>query len=182
MPAVAQQRWLLAMKEMQSLFPDSPQAERARFLRARNESASEAAAMLRAHLDWRAEHLPPPPGTPLFGNGLPPWILLNDSMGIRGLDGTPVVLTLAAMADAEVATPAQYAHATAVLLDHFLPRDEEQLITMIVDVGGIHPGGTNSSVSKLYPIIRELSRVLAPNFPERVKVARGCACSRISCI
>ncbi|KAL1519693.1 hypothetical protein AB1Y20_023203 [Prymnesium parvum] len=154
---------------MEALFPDSPEAERARFLRARNGNVDEAAAQLRTYLKWRAESYPPAPGTLLLGKGLPPWNLMGEGLAMRGVDGTPVLLSLAAMADPEVGTPAQYAYAAAMLLEENLPRDTEQLITIVVDVGGIHPGGANAPVSKLIPIIRELSRVLAPLFPERVK-------------
>eukprot|EP00326_Haptolina_ericina_P042400 CAMPEP_0181258540 /NCGR_PEP_ID=MMETSP1096-20121128/50832_1 /TAXON_ID=156174 ORGANISM="Chrysochromulina ericina, Strain CCMP281" /NCGR_SAMPLE_ID=MMETSP1096 /ASSEMBLY_ACC=CAM_ASM_000453 /LENGTH=228 /DNA_ID=CAMNT_0023356931 /DNA_START=1 /DNA_END=688 /DNA_ORIENTATION=+ len=83
-------------------------------------------------------------------------------------DGTPVVLTLAALCDADAGSPAQYALAAGILLDDHLPRDAEQYVTIVVDVGGVK-GGANQTPKRLIPIIRELSRVLSSNFPERVR-------------
>ena len=105
------------MAELLDMFPDSPEAERARFLRARKGKVSEAAAMLRAHLEWREASLPPPAGAPLLGKGLPKWNVMDDSLGMKGVDGEPILLTLAALCDPTVGTPAEYAFAAAVLLD-----------------------------------------------------------------
>ena len=42
-------------------------------------------------------------------------------------------------------------------------------MTVLVDVGGVHPDGANAPASKLLAYIRELSKLLSSNFPERVK-------------
>lgn len=152
---------------MLSLFPESPAPERARFLRARNGKLDAAAGMLRDHLEWRAKNLPPPPDAPLHGKGLPPWITMHDSM--RAIDGTPILLALAAMCDPEAGTPEMYALASAVLLDAHLPRDSNQFITIVVDVGGVR-GGANAPPSKLFAIIRELSRVLSSEKSEHAQL------------
>ena len=149
---------------MLAAFPDSPAAERARFLRARKGKLDAAVVMLRDHLAWRASTLPPPQGTPLLGKGLPLWNTIQPAM--LAVDGTRVLLTLAAMCDPEVATPEEYALAAAVLIDESLPRDEEQFITIVVDVGGVK-SGANAAPKKLFSVIRELSRVLSSETSER---------------
>jgi hypothetical protein len=100
-----------AAAAMAAEFPDSPVAERARFLRARKGKAEAAATMLRLHHEWRNQAIPPPPGTLLLGRGLPPWLTMPEAT--CAADGTPVVLTLAALCDADAGSPAQYALAGA---------------------------------------------------------------------
>jgi len=147
-------------------FPDSPEAERARFMRARKGKVDAASSMLRAHVEWRAASLPPPADAKLLGQGLPPWNVMMDKM--MACDGTRVLLAMAAMCDPDAGTPAEYALAAAVLLDQHLPRNQEELLTIVVDVGGVD-GGANIAPSKLFGVIKQLSNVLSNNFPERVK-------------
>mmetsp|Transcript_20201 Transcript_20201/g.51861 ORF Transcript_20201/g.51861 Transcript_20201/m.51861 type:complete len:152 (-) Transcript_20201:186-641(-) len=73
------------------------------------------------------------------------------------------------MCDPSAGTPAQYAYAAAVLLEQNFSRDREQLMTVVVDVGGVHPDGANAPVNKLMSYIKELSSLLSANYPERVK-------------
>lgn len=147
-------------------FPDSPYAERARFLRARKGKLADASTMLRAHLHWRDTELAKAPTAKQLGKELPEWNVVP--AGLRGVDGTLVVVALPALCDPTAATPAEYAFATALLLEQHLPRDSEAAITILSDVGGI-AGGVNAAPGKLMSVIRELSKLLSGNYPERMR-------------
>ena len=145
-------------------FPDSPLAERQRFLTARKGDAHAAAKMLQRHLEWRAASLPLPATAPIFGRELPEWIVpLHECK-----DGTKLLLALPATCDLALGSASEYAAAAASLLDAIMPRESMDRITILIDVDGV-PGGACHTPLRLLPLIRELVVVLAGNFPERVE-------------
>uniref|UniRef100_A0A7S2HZQ1 CRAL-TRIO domain-containing protein n=1 Tax=Haptolina brevifila TaxID=156173 RepID=A0A7S2HZQ1_9EUKA len=151
---------------MAEAFPDSPPAERQRFLDARDQNFSKASELLRKHLAFRAASLPPPADQKLIDNGLPHFLI--DLADAQSLDGSKVIVAVGAMLDPSFGTPYDYAVATAAFLDPRFPRDSMKRMTLIVDVDGV-AGGANAPPTKLMAILREFARVLGNNFPERLE-------------
>eukprot|EP00310_Coccolithus_braarudii_P012745 CAMPEP_0183337528 /NCGR_PEP_ID=MMETSP0164_2-20130417/5137_1 /TAXON_ID=221442 /ORGANISM="Coccolithus pelagicus ssp braarudi, Strain PLY182g" /LENGTH=235 /DNA_ID=CAMNT_0025507227 /DNA_START=11 /DNA_END=718 /DNA_ORIENTATION=+ len=163
MPKPSEAEALTALRQQ---LPDATEAERLRFLRARDGNVTKAAQMLGAYLDWREATLPLPEGAATLGHGLlKEWVCFLDE--VKSRDSSKVLLVQAARCVPEACTNEQHAAAVASLLDQHLARDLEARVSIIIDVGGIS-GARNASPKLLFPVIRELNRVLGQNFPERV--------------
>jgi hypothetical protein len=83
-------------------------------------------------------------------------------------DGTRVVQVLPAQLDQRLAVPSTYALAVAMYLDSILDRNSEECITVVIDVRGGN-GWANPRPTAVIPFIKTVSRLLADNFPERLK-------------
>lgn len=85
---------------------------------------------------------------------------------MRDVHGSPVLMGLPALCDPK--SPKDNALAAAVVLESLLKRDDETLISIVIDVSGVR-GGTNPSPLEIIPVLRALSGSLGVNYPERVR-------------
>ena len=146
---------------------DATDAERKRFLTARQDDEAAAREMLTAHIAWRKASLPLPASAKTLGWGLPNMAsVLADSHRCRA--GCRILLVHGAMYDSEAGSHDDYALGFAALFDQYLARDSDEKVTVLVDVRG-GDGWPNPRPWSALPWLRVLARVLSANFPERLK-------------
>jgi hypothetical protein len=140
-------------------------AERLRFFHARKRDVAAASNMLSRYLEWRNRTLPLADDQPRFGVGaMPEWMIFHG----KARDKSPIVHVQGAMYDQEVATPDQYANASAQLMDENLDRNSLQKISLLVDVRG-DASWPCPKGRQFVPVIRSLSKILGDCFPERLQ-------------
>jgi len=158
----------------------STQAERNRFLIARKGKADAAAEALTAHLKWREEYPLPLPSHKLkYGRDqrpgtdqLPGWLgmLTDPDTGeyIRSKkNGTRIVIAFGAMCDLDF-TAEDYIGATADFLHHNLSNEDEDKITVLVDVRpGV--GWKDPAPLAFIPLIQAINTQMSTNYPERIQ-------------
>ena len=135
--------------------------KRARFVAACYGDEGAGDAMLRKHIEWRAESLPLPAEHPV----LPDWAFYHG----RAKDGTRLLCVLGAKIDLSQGTAAHYALSAAAMWDALEAEltTSEQL-TVIVDTRA-GDGWTNPPVWDVVPVARAAASVLTANFPGRVR-------------
>ena len=134
-------------------------AEWTRFMRARHGDEKAAIEMWRAHVAWRAQHLP---AAKQLGRELPKHCyILERRCRLGGL----IVFSNAAMHDPKLGSYDEYNLAVAQLFDEHLARDSSERVTIIADCrGGVGWPNPPASISHT----RSLAKMLRDNFPERL--------------
>uniref|UniRef100_A0A7S4B1R3 CRAL-TRIO domain-containing protein n=1 Tax=Chrysotila carterae TaxID=13221 RepID=A0A7S4B1R3_CHRCT len=144
---------------------DATDAERKRFLNARNGDHEAAVGTLQAHLEWRKKTFPLAPGAPKLGNGLPNFVQFTPAVA---KDGSRIVFVMAGMIELQLATSEEYALAIASLFEEQLDHSSTEKVTVVLDVRG-GDGWPNPSATSLVPFIRVVAGVLSTNFPDRLR-------------
>jgi hypothetical protein len=163
-----------------SVVVGATEAERKRFLAARKGHAKEAADSLSAHIKWREQMpLPLPPNRLKYGKDqqpgtdkLPGWLgmLTDPDTGeyIRcKKSNTRIVIAFGAMCDLDFSAE-DYVGATADFLHANLNNDDEDKITVLVDV---RPGAGWKDPAPLafIPLIQAINTQMSINYPERIQ-------------
>ena len=151
-------------------FPAVHPVERRRFIVARDGDATLAAELLRKHLAWRAENLslPRPDGTQILSighAGLPEFVWVHPG---RARDGTRIVSHGPCFIDLTLGCSDDYVVALAGFIDGLLDRGSADKMTVLIDCRPIL-GAPNVPVTKLLPLIQQMSKTLSEQFPERLE-------------
>lgn len=151
-----------------SQFPESPPAERSRFLECASGDVEAAAKALREHLTWRAANMPLPAEAPRLGKQLPEYTHFFSDL--KDCDGGSVFFAQPALIDLDKAEPEAYALATAELVERHVPRESEGRFTVVVDLAAIaeEQGGINNPAPRLFSTLRALNATLSYNYPGRL--------------
>merc|ERR1740117_1590851 len=153
---------LAAVRELGVLVPESPPAERGRYLARQSAGGdpTKAAKLLREYLDARSQEMPLWPCVPAgFCNP----VMINGP----ARDSTITILIEACMVDPKF-KPETYCHALVRALDSHVARDSAVRVTVLVDSRSHHGDYPNA---KMWGIWRHLSAVykaLQFYFPERM--------------
>ena len=140
-----------------------PDAERRRFLDARDGDKEDGSRMLSLHLAWRAATLPLPAGAPRLGAGLPSMIVRDGA----ARSGHRILVMMAAMYDPALGDVDTYSNAIAAKMDEILDRSQSEKIVILADVRG-GEGWANPAATSVVPFLRAVSAVMSANFPERL--------------
>ena len=140
-------------------------AERTRFINARNGDEDAARDMISAHLAWRAATLPLPASAKLIGKGLPSYAAFLPN--VRCNSGCQVLYVMGAMYDSSAGSGEEYTLALTALFEDTVPRDSAEKFTVVVDVRG-GDGWPNPRPWAVVPWVRAMANTLGPNYPERL--------------
>ena len=153
------------MEVLAAQFPESPEAERARFLAKAGGDLAKANTQLAAYLKFREEKLPK-----VEKLELPPWCFWFGKEQ-KAKDGTPIIFAQPARIDSSKGDAETWAIASASFIESCLPRDDASLITLLCDLSSIDPahGGVNEPAHNMLSVIRQLSNVLMANYPGRLQ-------------
>jgi len=153
------------MEVLAAQFPESPEAERARFLAKAGGDLAKANTQLAAYLKFREEKLPM-----VEKLSLPPWCFWFGKEQ-QAKDGTPIIFAQPARIDSTKGNAEEWAIASAGFIESCVSREDDMKITLLCDLSSIDPahGGVNEAAHNMLNVIRQLSNVLMANYPGRLQ-------------
>lgn len=156
---------LAAVRELGVLVPESPPAERGRYLARQSAGGdpTKAATLLREYFDARSKEMSLWPCVPAgFCNP----VMINGP----ARDSTIAVLIEACMIDPKL-KPETYCHALVRALDSHVARDSAVRITVFVDSRSHHGDYPNAKLWSIWRHLSAIYKALQFYFPERMERA-----------